>query len=127
MPATASSQLHHGDEVAGTENSSLPLERHSPRTLGVATTAAATPTAPQNVRLHVSAAGSHKDQNNAQDLVPDSSTRSFADTSPGVTGRVHLDGDERQTSGDSPPGSVRNSNIRLAQQVYVFTYVIRTN
>lgn len=122
MPATTSSQLHHGDGVTGTENSSVQLGRNSPRTLGVATTAAATPTAPQNVRL--SAASSSKDLNNAQDLVPDSSTRSFADTSPGVTGRVHLEGDERQTSGESPPGSVKNSTIRLAQQVCVFTDVI---
>ncbi|XP_020615589.1 protein NEDD1-like [Orbicella faveolata] len=114
LPATTSSQLHHGDGVTGTENSSVQLGRNSPRTLGVATTAAATPTAPQNVRL--SAASSSKDLNNAQDLVPDSSTRSFADTSPGVTGRVHLEGDERQTSGESPPGSVKNSTIRLAQQ-----------
>ena len=118
MPATTSSQLHHGDEVAGTENSIVQLERNS-------TTAAATPTAPQNVRL--SAASPRKDLNNAQDLVPDSSTRSFVDTSPGVTGRVLLDGDERQASADSPPGSARNSTIRLAQQVYVLTDVITTN
>lgn len=115
MPATTSSQLHHGDGVPGTENNSAQLGRNSPRALGVAQTAAATPTAPQNVRL--SAGSSPKDLNNAQDLVPDLSTRSSADTSPGVAEREHLEGDERPTSGDSPPGSVRNSNTRLAQQV----------
>lgn len=113
MPATTSSQLHHGDGVPGTENSSVHLARNSPRTLGVATTAAATPIAPQNVRL--SAGSSPKDLNNAQDLVPDLSTRSFADT--GVAGREHLEGDERPTPEDLPPGSARYSNIRVAQQV----------
>ena len=113
LPGTTNSQLHHGDEVSGTENSSVQLGRNSPRTQGVATPAAATPTASQNVRL--SAGSSPRDLNNAQELVPDFITRTFADTSPGVSGR--LEGDERPTPGDSPPGSVRDSNIRLAQQV----------
>ena len=113
MPGTTNSQLHHGDEVSDTENSSVQLGRNSPRTQGVATPAAATPTASQNVRL--SAGSSPRDLNNAQELVPDFITRTFADTSPGVSGR--LEGDERPTPGDSPPGSVRDSNIRLAQQV----------
>lgn len=117
--------MHHGDGVTGTENSSVQLGRNSPRTLGVATTAVATPTAPQNVRL--SAASSLTDQNNAQDLVPNSSTRSSADTSPGVTGSLYLEGDGRQTSGDSPPGSVGNSTIRPGQQVCLFTGIISTN
>ena len=113
MPATTSSQSHPGDGVPGTENSSVQLGGNSPRTLGVATTAAATPIAPQNARL--SAGSSPKDLNNAKDLLPDLSTRSFADT--GVVRREHVEGDERPTPGDSPPGSARNSNIRLAQQV----------
>ena len=117
MPATTSSQLHHGDEVSGTENSSVQLGRNSPRTQGVSTTAAATPTASQNVRL--SAGSSPRDLNNVEELahVPDFSTRTFADTSPGVAGR--LEGDERPTPGDSPSGSARNSDIKLAQQVQV--------
>lgn len=115
LPATTSSELHHGDGVTGTENSSIHLlGQNSPGTLGVATTAAAaTPTATQNVRVSA-AASSPKDMNNAQDLVPDSSTTTSTDT-----GSSHLQGDGKQTSGDSPPGSVRNSAIRPAQQVCV--------
>ena len=121
MPATTSSELHHGDGVTGTENSSVQLlGRNSPGTLGVATTAAAaaTPTATQNVRVSA-AASSPKDLNNTQDLVPDSSNTTFTDTSAGGTESSHLQGDGKQTSGDSPPGSVRNSAVRPAQQVCV--------
>lgn len=121
LPATTSSELHHGDGVTGTENSSVQLlGRNSPGTLGVATTAAAaaTPTATQNVRVSA-AASSPKDLNNTQDLVPDSSNTTFTDTSAGGTESSHLQGDGKQTSGDSPPGSVRNSAVRPAQQVCV--------
>ena len=120
LPATTSSELHHGDGVTGTENSSVQLlGRNSPGTLGVATTAAAaTPTATQNVRVSA-AASSPKDLNNTQDLVPDFSNTTFTDTSAGGTESSHLQGDGKQTSGDSPPGSVRNSAVRPAQQVCV--------
>ncbi|KAL9959961.1 hypothetical protein ACROYT_G033343 [Oculina patagonica] len=133
--AAASTQLHYRDGVSsGTVNSSVPLGRSSPRTLGVATPAGTGPSALQNARL--SAASSLTDPNNAHDLAPDSSTKPFADTTHGgslapsstklfqfegnqrkgatgghgATGSLHVETDGTQTLSDSPPKSISNIN-----------------
>lgn len=136
--STASTtQLHYHDGVtSATVNSSAPLGRSSPRTLGVTTAAGTGPTALQNDR---SATSSLTDKNSAQDLAPNSSTKPFGDTKHGgslapsstkfqfegnqtkgavggygdprgATESLHVETDGTQTLIDSPPRSIRNNN-----------------
>ena len=79
---SASSLLHYPDGAkSSTLNSSVSLERNSPKTLGISTAVGTGTTTIQNARL--SAASSVTDPNSAQDLVPKSSSKPSSDTTDG--------------------------------------------